>query len=637
MKQFESFRLDTANECLWHDGSQIDLPPKPFAVLRYLVENPGRLITHDELLDALWPETYVQPQVLRTYMLELRKVLGDDPGQPRFIQTLPKRGYRFVATVVESGAVPVEKRTNGVQPGNGVNPARRASDRARITPGTSPASQAEPLQTRIVDRKEELANLASLVDKLAQGERQTVFLTGEAGIGKTALLDTFCSVTESKLPGSTARGQCVEGFGPKEEYYPIMEALGHLCASALGERVCSVLAKVAPTWLGALGRGSDSSTQVSAPGRMPGDLCAALEEIALQTPLILVLEDLHWADASTLHLISALARRRARTQLMVVATFNPQHGSAEHPLKALQQDLRMRRLCCEIVLKPLGRAAVTELLSRELQQETLPAGLAGFAHRHSEGNPLFIIALIEHLTAEETLVRTDEGQGPVWRVRGTFDDAGTGVPEGLAQMIELEMERLTGQEQRLLEAGSLMHVAFPAWAVAAALDTDPTETEEACDALARRLHFVQRAGCDELPDGSSSGFYAFSHGLYREVLYRRQSDSRRARGHKRIAERLGQIFSERESTVAREMAMHFEAGRHWHQAVTALRLAARHAVTRGADAEASELLEHALAAAENIPVQERRIVVSTLRNELDGLLDPSRNVEITGQELAEKL
>src|ERR1700691_3711126 len=101
MKQFDCFGLDTANQCLLHNGAPIDLPPKPFAVLRYLVENPGRLITHDELLDALWPETYVQPQVLRTYMLELRKLLGDDAGQPRFIQTIPKRGYSFVAPVSE--------------------------------------------------------------------------------------------------------------------------------------------------------------------------------------------------------------------------------------------------------------------------------------------------------------------------------------------------------------------------------------------------------------------------------------------------------------------------------------------------------------------------------------------------------
>src|SRR5713226_2204089 len=105
MSEFPPFRLDTRNECLWRgDGAaeeRILLAPKAFSVLRYLIENPGRLVTHDELLDALWPETYVQPQVLRTYVLELRKLLGDDARAPRFIQSLPKRGYCFVAPVVD--------------------------------------------------------------------------------------------------------------------------------------------------------------------------------------------------------------------------------------------------------------------------------------------------------------------------------------------------------------------------------------------------------------------------------------------------------------------------------------------------------------------------------------------------------
>ena len=82
MKQFGCFQLDTRNECLWQNGTRIGLTPKPFAVLRYLVENPQRLVTHDELLDKLWPETYVQPQVLRTYVLELRKLLGDQRREP---------------------------------------------------------------------------------------------------------------------------------------------------------------------------------------------------------------------------------------------------------------------------------------------------------------------------------------------------------------------------------------------------------------------------------------------------------------------------------------------------------------------------------------------------------------------------
>src|SRR5580700_8518172 len=101
MKQFGCFQLDTQNECLWQNGVRIALTPKPFAMLRYLVENPQRLITYDELLEKLWPETYVQPQVLRTYVLELRKLLGDEIENPRFIRTERNRGYWFLAQVEE--------------------------------------------------------------------------------------------------------------------------------------------------------------------------------------------------------------------------------------------------------------------------------------------------------------------------------------------------------------------------------------------------------------------------------------------------------------------------------------------------------------------------------------------------------
>ena len=161
------------------------------------------------------------------------------------------------------------------------------------------------------------------------------------------------------------------------------------------------------------------------------------------------------------------------------------------------------------------------------------------------------------------------------------------------------MERRGPADQRLLEAASLINVAFQAWAVAAALEEDAGEIEEACDDLARRLYFVRRAGEDELPDGSRSAFYVFSHGLYREVLYQSQSASRRARRHTRIAERLGQLFAGREASVAQEMALHFEAAGNWQRAAGALRSAAQHAWQRRANSEAAVLLEHALKVAEN--------------------------------------
>ena len=99
MKLFHSFRLDTANQCLWRDDKRLAIPPKVYDVLRYLVENPGRLITQEELLETLWPDTYVNPEVIRKYILEIRRILGDRLDKPEFVETQPKRGYRFVASV----------------------------------------------------------------------------------------------------------------------------------------------------------------------------------------------------------------------------------------------------------------------------------------------------------------------------------------------------------------------------------------------------------------------------------------------------------------------------------------------------------------------------------------------------------
>ncbi len=603
MKHFGAFALDTANGCLWREDTHIVLAPKPFAVLRYLVEHAGRLVTHDELLDALWPQTFVQPQVLRTYVLELRKALGDNAAKPVFIQTLPKRGYCFAATVTEAGGV-----------------------RSLATPAASAAELSQ-----IAGREKELALLAARVDSAGRGSRQVVFLSGEAGIGKSALAEAFSQQRTRSRLATVARGQCIEGLGPREEYYPVMEMLGRLCApptdgyqafedAATGERIRRVLGRAAPAWLAALrpqsgAPGMAASAAVAAPeARLAGDLCAALEEIAAETPLILLIEDLQWADEATLHLVSALARRRGDARLMVLLTCRPASTGSAPVLADLRQDLSIHRMCTDLPLGPLTRGAVHEVLCTELKQPGLPPGLADFIYKHSEGNPLFVLALLEHLIAERCLSAI-ETQGAVeWRQTKAFAEAG--VPGSLRQMIELEVERLSQHEQRMLEAGSLLEVAFPAWAVATALGQDQAAIEEACDSLARRLYFLERAGQDEIADGMPSAFYVFAHGLYRDVLYQRQPAMRRATMHVRIARRLGEVFAGREALVAREMAAHYEGAAQWQAATDALQVAALHAQQRHAYAEASDLLKHGLRIARNLGESDGEATMRKLRSQL---------------------
>src|SRR6185295_3945487 len=110
MKEFPPFRLDAVNQCLWRrrdtgGDERILLAPKAFGVLAYLVEHAGRLVTEGELLDAVWPAAEVQPQVIKSQLFQIRKALGDDAKTPTFIETMPKRGYRFIGATAEVDSI----------------------------------------------------------------------------------------------------------------------------------------------------------------------------------------------------------------------------------------------------------------------------------------------------------------------------------------------------------------------------------------------------------------------------------------------------------------------------------------------------------------------------------------------------
>jgi DNA-binding winged helix-turn-helix (wHTH) protein len=218
IKRFHLFRLDPQNQCLWRGEQRVPITPKAFDVLRYLVERPGRLVTQEEILEALWPGTYVNQEVVKKYILGIRKVLGDRRDQPTFIETLPRRGYQFVAQVIDEGT-------------------------------TAPSASPADAQSVVVGREAALRALDRCLDQALCGQRRVVFVTGEAGIGKTTLVDVFHQRAARHPTLQVARGQCVEGFGGKEAYYPMLEAIGQLTRHAGGSPVVETLSVRAPTWL----------------------------------------------------------------------------------------------------------------------------------------------------------------------------------------------------------------------------------------------------------------------------------------------------------------------------------------------------------------------------------------------------
>ena len=214
-----------------------------------------------------------------------------------------------------------------------------------------------------------------------------------------------------------------------------------------------------------------------------GDL---LETITSTDPLLLVFEDLQWVDHSTVDLISALAPRRTPAKLMLIATKRPMYMVfPEHPLKALKEDLFVHELSQEIALEPLGEAEVAEYLGAGLDP-SLPQGLAKLIYDHSEGNPLFIVVALDHMT-ERGLISRENG---AWKLQVPLKEIALGVPQKLRRMIETQIGRLTPDEQRALEAASVAGIAFATEVCAAAANLGLEAFEDLCQELARRYHIV---------------------------------------------------------------------------------------------------------------------------------------------------
>jgi DNA-binding winged helix-turn-helix (wHTH) protein/predicted ATPase len=582
---FASFRLDPASQQLWRGEELVALRPKLFAVLHRLLEHAGRLVTREELRAAVWPKTVISESVLRGTIRELRDALGDDAVDARFIETIPHRGYRFVAAVTTLQP----KRSAPLSSGERVADAvPRATDRI------------------LIGREAELARLQQWLERAVSGTRQVVFVTGEPGIGKTTVVDEFLAGAAEMGEVWTARGQCIEHYGAGEAYLPVLEALGQLCRQTDGKEVIAVLSRYAPTWLaqmpGLIGDAELETVQRRVQGatreRMLRELAEALEALTSERTVVLTLEDLHWSDFSTLDLVSLLARRRMPARLFVLATYRPADVIVSgHPLKGMKQELLVHAQCEELPLRFLTDREVGQYLAARFPRQQLPPDLGQAIHRSTDGNPLFIVNVVDYWLSQRVLVET-AGQ---WQLAARVEDVAAGVPESLRQMIEKQLERLTAEERGVLEVAGVVGMEFSTAAVAAGLDAAEEQIEQRCEGLVAQGRFLLPRGVDILADGTATGRYGFIHGLYEQVLYERLAVARRARLHQRIGEWGERALSARVKEPAAELAMHFERGQDYPRAIKYLNQAAHNAMRRQAAHEAVALLSRSLTLLNALP------------------------------------
>ena len=577
--RFGPFRLDRDPDRLSRGSEEIHLRAKSLSVLAYLAQRPGRLVSKDELREQVWGTAHVSDTNLRVTVREIRAALGDDQKNPRYLETVPRRGYRFVGP---------SDSTPGVDSAEG-----RGTERPRASPG-------EP----IVGRRREIEYLLNRFLEAEKGRRQLLFLAGEPGAGKTTLVKLFLERLSGRPRTILVSGHCVMSFGAGEAYGPVLEALGRLAREPGGGALVRLLERCAPMWLVQLPAVVESAelerlqrrVEGATRERMVRELNDALERLTSQSTLVLVLEDLHWSDVATVDLLTSIAQRPEAARLLIVGTYRPADAVVSAPaLGQAIRELEARGLCEHLDLELLTRRDVGEYTATRIGGMDSEE-VADHVFQRSGGNALFMVNVLDHLVQAGAIGKLD-GHWSVDSAAAALSQ----VPEGLRPFIRRRLDTLSAEERRTLETASVVGVEFAAAALSsgtspADLQQELERLEVGLEALVAGSRLIEDHGVTEWPDGTLSARYRFHHALYRTSLYDSIPEARRVRLHRRIGEHLRAAFGADDESLAPVLAVHFENGQDAESAARYRRMAGERALGRHAYHEAAQHLEKALEA-----------------------------------------
>ncbi len=334
------------------------------------------------------------------------------------------------------------------------------------------------------------------------------------------------------------------------------------------------------------------------------ELAETVEVLTVERPLVLVFEDLQWSDTATLEWLAYVARRRDPARLLILGTYRSVETIERvSPLRQVTRELLRQDQCTELTLDYLSQAAVDDYLTQRFGGWSPSHALSQIIHQRSNGNPLFMILLVDEIIQQGCIRK----EGERWTMLDGMEMPTIAIPASIRQLIEHHFEQLHSAAQEVLEAASVIGAEFTAAATAAALGYEIATVESHCAALARRGQLIAASATVEWPDGTITTTYRFIHALYQEVLYDRVPSGQQARWHGQIGARLERGYQSQAREKAAELAVHFIRGQEPQRGLVYLQYAGENALRRGARQEAQGHLEMALNLLKALPQTSERV------------------------------
>jgi DNA-binding winged helix-turn-helix (wHTH) protein/tetratricopeptide (TPR) repeat protein len=573
---FQPYSLQTGVGLLFRDGEPVPLEPRAVKVLAYLVRCRGRVVPKEELLDQVWADVFTTDAVLKQAVSQVRRALGDAADAPRYIRTFHARGYQFIAPVtVETG--------EASEPGGaraGADTASGAADAAGPTrAGSGDGGEARagsgPNYDLLVGRETELLMLRAEYRRVMSGSGQPVVVRGEPGIGKTQLARHF---------GRWARGEGAayiyarffdyeaSRLAPYETFIDLLSAAlsadrraqagaarAH-SARELREAVASRCGETLPDELFSAEEATSTPARVGSGDhfRIVAPLGRSFLRLSRERPLVMVLDDLQWADEVSLDCLGYLMRVRADEPLLLVMLARAEEATdARHKLGQWLKRQAGYRSFTSLRLAPLGegacREAVEEAFGGAFRAPLIPQSDTSTVFRVTGGNPYFLVETLRLLVAEGAISAASAGAGPEDQSRWQWNGIeNVPLPDSLVMAALAKLERTPADLRELLEHAAVIGDEFRVETLARMSGRGEDELDESLREGVQLGVLAER--------GLSFGEdYRFYHTLLRRVLYESLAPRRRRRLHLLAASAIEQVHARQHERLAEALSVHYEA------------------------------------------------------------------------------